>query len=271
MPEITIVTISTNELHFLKGMLASLYRHEDSARFEVILVDNASKDGTSEYIRENYPGIFVLRNRKKQGFAFNNNIGMRRAKGDFILVLNPDTVFTEPLLSEMIGYMRSNPDIGLCACKLMNKDMTVQQSVRRYYTYLTLLVRRFPFFRPFLLASQINRHHLYEERGKNRVFFPDWILGAFMMFPKKLLDSVGFFDERFKLYFEDVDLCRRIWHSGLKVCYYPKRSIIHLYNRESDTKRFIKGFKLQKGAKMHLKSMLRYILKYRLSLGEKHG
>ena len=103
----------------------------------------------------------------------------------------------------------------------------------------------------------------------NRIFYPHWVLGAFMMVRRELFTKIGFIDERFRLYFEDVDFCRRIWENDCKISYFPHTKVIHLYNRESDTKNIFKGFRFKTGAQIHFRSMIKYLLKYHLSLGKK--
>ncbi len=263
MIDVSIITISTNELHYLKNMYFSLKKWEGNARYELIVIDNNSSDGTSDWLKEKAPEIMVIKNRKKQGFAFNNNIGIKRSIGKYILILNPDVIFIEPILNDIVTYMDKNDDIGLLTCKLLNKDSSLQNAQRRFYNLQTMFVRRFPIYRELMKKSLINKRHLYYYQDKGKIFYPDWILGAFMLIKREVINTIGFFDERFILYFEDVDYCRRIWKNGYKIVYYPYKSIIHLYNRESDTKKLFKGLHLQKGAKIHLQSMIKYLKKYK--------
>ena len=235
MVDVSIITISTNELNYLKKMIPSLKKYETKVNYELIIIDNASIDGTSEWLKKNYPDIKIIKNRKKQGVTFNNNIGMKRSTGKFILIANPDIVYIGPLFKELMDYLNENPDIGIIAPKLLNDDRTIQDSVRRFYSYATLFVRKFPFFRKTLLKSKTNKLHLYYDKNRNKIFYTDWAISAFIMFKRDLLKKIGFIDERFIIYFDDVDFCRRCWQAGYKIVYYPFKSIIHLYKRESDT------------------------------------
>ena len=177
-------------------------------------------------------------------------------------------IFIEPFIEDTTDFLEKNKGIGLLHCKLLNPDGTLQYSARRFYTYPTLLVRRFPLYRELLQKSYMNKRHLYQDKNFNSIFFPHWVLGSFMMIPRKVLNEVGFLDERFTLYFEDVDYCRRIWQKGYKVVYYPYKKVIHMYNRESDTRKFFEGFKFKKGAQIHLQSMFKYLKKYKFDLGK---
>ncbi len=265
--ELSIITISTNELHYLKKMIPLLFKFHPEMKFELIVIDNASSDGTFEWIGDHFPRVKVIRNRKKQGFAFNNNAGIKRSRGRYVLLLNPDIIFVESVFEQMIEFMDNNPEVGLSSCKLINVDGSLQNSVRRFYTYFTLLVRRFPLYRKFFQSSRVNLKHLYRDRPPNEVIYPDWVLGAFLLIPRRVLNEVGFLDERFRLYFEDVDYCRRIWSAGYLVAYYPFKRLIHLYNRESDVKKLFQNFRLKKGAKIHLDSMMKVLRKYNYRLG----
>ena len=270
MIDVSLVTISTNELNYLKDFYNTLMKYEKDTNFELIIVDNASSDGTTEWFKEKKQNnIKVFQNRKKQGFAFNNNMGIKRSKGRYVLIINPDIIFIEAVLQKLVDYMDNNCDIGMTASKLLNLDMTLQLSARRFYNYPTLFIRRSPILSNFLKSTSINKRHLYYDKDMEKIFYPNWVLGAFMMVRRSVFKEIGFLDERFQLYFEDVDFCRRIWQAGYKISYFPFTKLIHLYNRESDIKRFFQGFVLKKGAKIHLKSMIKYLFKYDMTLGQK--
>lgn len=233
--ELSIIIVNYNVKEFLQNLLHSIQKAASQIKYEIILVDNASDDGSVEFIREKFPQITLIENKVNQGFSKGNNIALKIAKGDFILLINPDTIMSEDTITRMIDFFNAHPDAGLAGCKILNPDGSLQLACRRSFPgpwtsfcKVTGLSTMFPKSRLF---ARYNLTYLDE----NSTYEVDAISGSFMMMKKEVYEKVGGFDEQFFMYGEDLDLCYRIQQNGYKVYYYPGTQIIH-YKGES-TKR----------------------------------
>ncbi|MCJ7552663.1 MAG: glycosyltransferase family 2 protein, partial [Ignavibacteriaceae bacterium] len=233
--DLSIIIVNYNVKVFLQNLLDSIQKASSGIQTEVIIVDNASDDGSIEFLREKYPQIKLIVNKTNLGFGKANNIGLKEAKGKFILFLNPDTIVAEDTFSKMIEFFNQTPDAGLAGCKILNPDGTLQLSCRRSFpgpwtsfTKVTGLSTLFP-------KSKIFARYNLTYLDENQTYEVDAISGSFMMIRKEVYDKVGGFDEQFFMYGEDLDLCYRIQKAGHKVYYVHSTQIIH-YKGES-TKR----------------------------------
>ena len=252
-PEISIITVGMNHLSYVKEMLSSLYSiGKPSNSFEVVFVDNLSTDGTVDYIRTNYPDIKLIENREKYGFARNNNIGARHASGEYILILNPDIVLTEGAIDRLYDYARRNPDCGIVAPMLQNRDLSLQYSARRFPS-IRILLNRFLTKGDDSARNKAVQRYLLTDLPSNAPSEVDWCMGAALLIKRSFYEELGGFDENFFLYVEDMDLCHRCWQKGKKVIYYPLSKMIHVHQRSSQH--------WNKKTWIHLKSFLYFFRK----------
>ncbi|MFH0750160.1 MAG: glycosyltransferase family 2 protein [Candidatus Gottesmanbacteria bacterium] len=258
-PDISIITISNNMLPLLLKSLHSIFLTSKNINIEIFVVDNASTDYTGEVVSVKYPQIKIIRNKKRKGFASNNNACIKRAKGKYILLLNPDTELLPSALKNIISFMDTYKNVGVCAPQLLNPDRTLQYSCRHFPTWKTFFIRRTP-LRYIFPSTAINDFHLMKNENHNKTQKVDWVLGGCMCIRKKMIDLVGYLDERFYLYVEDIDYCLRVWHAGWKVCYVPTARVIHHHQARSDKKLFsIYSWH-------HMQSVIRFTLKHGMFL-----
>ena len=252
MKKIDILIVSHNNGQFLGDCLSSIFS-STKLPFEVLLIVNDYKDKESQKIAEKY-SINILINKHKKGLAANLNQGIKMTKGEYILVLNPDTKLTKGALENLVFFMKKHPKVAICGPKLVYPDGSLQLSARRFPNFKTFLIRRLP-IRRFLLNSKINLYHLGVDLNNNKTHPVDWILGACMLIRRKATEEIGFFDESYYLYVEDIDLCFRAWKKGWQVWYVPKAKVIHYHQAKSD-KNFLSIYNWY-----HIKSMWWYFLK----------
>jgi GT2 family glycosyltransferase len=233
--DLSIIIVNYNVKEFLQNLIHSIEKASLNLTKEIIIVDNASDDGSVEFIGEKFPQIKLLANKKNLGFGKANNIGLGQAVGKYILLVNPDTLVAEDTFEKMIEFFESNSEVGLAGCKILNPDGTLQLACRRSFpgpwtsfTKVTGLSSLFPNSKIF---ARYNLTYLDE----NKTYEVDAISGSFMMMRKEVYEKVGGFDEQFFMYGEDLDLCYRIQKSGFKIYYVHSAQIIH-YKGES-TKR----------------------------------
>ena len=234
-PLLSIVIVNYNVREFLHHALVSLQKAMKGIRGEIIVVDNASDDGSIEMVRRRFPKVLLVASKSNLGFAKANNIGLKQARGKYILLINPDTLVQEDTLQVMIRFFEENPDVGLAGCKIMNPDGTFQLACRRSFpapwaafTKMTGLSTLFPGSRLF---GRYNLTYL----NPDETYEIDAVSGSFLMVRREAYEQVGGLDEDFFMYGEDLDWCYRIQRSGWKNYYVHSTQIIH-YKGES-TKR----------------------------------
>ena len=260
MIELSIIIVNYNVKEFLKNLLNSLKKAVSEIPTEIIVIDNASTDGSVEEIRLKFPDVKLIANEKNVGFGAANNQGFKIAKGNIFVLINPDTIVKENTFEKLIDFFKSKPDAGIVGCKVLNPDGTLQLACRRSFpgpwtsfTKVTGLSKLFPNSKLF---ARYNLTYLDE----NKINEVDAISGAFMMIKNEVYQKVGGFDNQFFMYGEDLDLCYRIQSAGYKVYYVPTTEIIH-YKGEStkrssldETKVFYESMHLF--VKKHLSSSL---------------
>ena len=230
--DLSIVTVSHNQLPLIEKCLASLYSIPWTASFEMAVVDNACNDGTAEWTAAHYPQIKVIRNNLPQGYAANANMGMRAQKnGRYVLLMNPDITCLPGLIDGLVAFMDERPDVGIAGPKLLNPDHTLQPSCRRFSTPGSILIRGLHLDR-LLWNTDLIQRYLMVDSGHETVADVDWVTGALMIVRRAAIDRVGVMDERYFLYSEDQDWCCRMWQGGWRVCYVPKARAIHAHMRE---------------------------------------
>ena len=248
--EISIITVGMNHLKFLKDLLPSIFSSGSiSATFEVIYVDNCSTDGSVEYIEKNFPEVVLIKNSTPKGFGENNNLGAAIANGEYLAIINPDIILFDQCLDLMLDFMKSNPDTGILVPKLLNKDYTYQNSVRRFITPKIFLSRALARGNDSDL-SKGNSYYLCKDIDINKIQPINWSVGAAYFISSNHYKSLNGFDEDYFLYMEDEDLCLRSWKMGKPVIYFPKASMVHNHMRSSK--------KLGKSMKWHFQSLFTF-------------
>jgi N-acetylglucosaminyl-diphospho-decaprenol L-rhamnosyltransferase len=253
---LTVVTVTHNHEVFIERCLNAVLPELRKLGGEMILVDNRSEDGSAAIARQ-FPDVRLYINTERRGFSANNNYGMAKAHGRYILLLNPDTEVQPGALEQLIAFMDDHPKVGMCAAQLLFPDGQIQPSPRRFPTFGSFIARRTP-LRVFLKQSQLNRRHLMLDASHTEARSVDWLLGACMFIRREVLETVGPMDEGYFLYVEDIDWARRMHNAGWQVYYVPQAKIIHHHLAVSDKKFFSRSMWI------HFKSMLRYVRKYSL-------
>ncbi len=233
--DISVIIVNYNVREFLNNALISLFKALEGYSAEVFVVDNASDDGSVELIQKNYPEVILITNSVNVGFAGANNQALRRAKGKYILLLNPDTVVQEETFKKLIEFFSTHSDAGMAGCKILNPDGTLQLPCRRSFpTPWTAFTKTFGLSTLFPRSKLFAKYNL-TYLDPDSTYEVDAISGSFMMITREVYEKIGGLDETFFMYGEDLDWCYRVQQSGSKVYYVPTTSIIH-YKGES-TKR----------------------------------
>ncbi|MEN9347031.1 MAG: hypothetical protein RLZZ77_542 [Bacteroidota bacterium] len=232
---LTIVIVNYNVQYFLEQCLLSVEKAIQGIEAEVYVVDNNSVDGSVLMVEQRFPWVKLIANKQNTGFSKANNQAMRLAKGEHVLLLNPDTVIEEDTLSKVLQFMDEHPDVGGLGVKMVDgKGRFLPESKRGLPTPETAFYKIFGVSRLFPRSKKFNRYYL-GHLSNEEVHEIEILSGAFMWMRKSALDKVGLLDEAFFMYGEDIDLSWRIVQGGFKNYYYPHTRIIH-YKGESTKK-----------------------------------
>ena len=220
--DITIVIVNWNTRDLLRNCLESIYKTVRNITFEIIVVDNASRDDSVAMLGEEFPDVSIIENSENRGFATANNQAFAVMRGRYALLLNTDTVLTENAVHELFAFMENHDEAAMAGGQLLNRDESRQNSIANFPTILTLLAntslleylfpRRFPSKR-------------YEHKEPLEV---ESVIGACMLVRKKAMDEVGIFDERYFFFFEETDWAFQMRTAGWKIYHVPSALIYHL-------------------------------------------
>jgi GT2 family glycosyltransferase len=227
MMDVSIVIVSFNGRDLLRRCLASIYEYTEGLQFEVIIVDNASTDGTREAIAGEYPQAKLLARANNAGFSRAVNEGIAASRGNFLLILNPDCELTSNILPVMIGYLTSRPEIGLLGPKLLDPGGQLQLSCRAFPGFEASLFNRYSLLTKLFPNNKYSSRYLMLEFDHSRVKDVDWLSGACWLLTRRAYETIGPLDAGYFWTFEDVDYCQRAKRAGLRVVYFPDASIIH--------------------------------------------
>jgi len=230
--DLSIIIVNFNTKDLLRNCLNSISKNTKGIDYEIIVVDNASNDGSVEMLKKEFPEVKLICNRENLGFARANNQGIKIAEGRNILFLNPDTWVLNNAISKMVNFIERHKDIGVVGSKLYkNEKREYHPSIRKFTKPIYIFLSFLPLAKLFL--SIYNKYFL----NKNRIKIVDWLSGAALLVKRELLDKIGFFDENFFMYSEEEDLCYRAYKSGYKICYFPEAEIIHFKGKSTESRR----------------------------------
>jgi len=227
MTSLDIIIVNYYSTDYLLNCLESVYQSLDGISANVSVVDNGSKDALKR-IHGYFPRVHVDINSINIGFAAAANKIMRKSHSPYVVLLNPDTCIVDGFFKSVLDYMEKQPDIGILGPKVLNHDGTTQESARSFPSPLTGLFGRTTLFSRLFPGNKITRQNLLTKDSDGiSPMEVDWVSGACMVLNRKALGDVGLMDERFFMYWEDADWCRRMWSNGWKVIYFPRPKMIH--------------------------------------------
>jgi GT2 family glycosyltransferase len=225
--KLSIVIICWNDWKVIENCLRSIFDGTHGLAFEVIVSDNGSADNSVERIRSQFPAVCIVENSANLGFAKGNNAGIRKARGEYVLILNPDTIVHDGALERWIAWAEGHPEAGAFGCRVQNPDGSYQESARPFPTVRRSLIAAFC-LRPLGHLGPAFASDTYGGWKGDSERLIDWQSGCCVMFRADVLKSLGGFDERFFYHYEEVDLCHRVWEAGYPILFTPTVSITHL-------------------------------------------
>jgi len=255
---LSIIIVSWNVRPILEECLRSIFQNTKNLDFEVFVVDNASTDGSDEFLKriaKNKSNFHCIFNKKNLGFAKANNQALKLSRGKYILFLNPDTVIYRNTLEKAVNSLKKHPKWGIVGCQLIDIEGKIQPSVRPFPTFFSMfsILLKLHRFLPFLPRW---KHYFGLDFDYSKAGPAEQVMGAFLMTKRKVIEEVGGFDEKFYLWFEEVDFCRRVKQAGWEIYYIPEARILHYGGRS-----FAKRMPLDK-QRIYNKSALYYAQKH---------
>jgi asparagine synthase (glutamine-hydrolysing) len=231
-PDLSVVIVNWNTREILKNCLGSIEKHLTAVNHEIIVVDNASSDGSAEMVANEYPSVRLIRNDENVGFARANNQAMRVARGQWFLLLNSDTLLIDDSVARLFARIRNENGLGIAHCQLVMADRRLQYSTYRFPSLKLAVLEDFGLYK---LLPHAKRGKLlltgYWNHDEERDV--DWVAGSFMLLPRKVFEDTNGFSEKYFMYGEDMEWCDRIRRLGWRIRYYPQARIVHLDHASS--------------------------------------
>jgi GT2 family glycosyltransferase len=225
--DLSVIIVSYNVKDLLKKCLESIFSFQKDLSFEVVVIDNDSEDQSTKMLRDEFPQVKLMENRRNLGFSGACNQGIRRSRGRYVLLLNPDTEFTEGGITEMVEYMDADRQVGICGPRMMDPQGRVLFSCRSFPSYLTAISSGQSLLNRLLPHNPLSRRYLLKDLNRSEKKEVDWVSGSCLLTRRELFERIGLLDELFFMYVEDVDFCYRARQMGFGVYYFPSVAVIH--------------------------------------------
>jgi GT2 family glycosyltransferase len=256
LADVTVSIVNWNTREELADCLKSIVEQRESVDLEVFVVDNASSDGSAEMVTSEFgDGVKLIANSENRGFGAAHNQAIKQCSGQYVLVLNPDCRILQPdLLRKMVDYMDAHSDIGMMGPRIVNPDGSLQFSARRFPPMFAGLFRHTVLGKLFP-NNRFVKGYLMTDVDHSQIMDVDWLSGSALMVRQETFEEIGLFDERFFMYCEDVDWCKRAKDAGWRVVYYPEVELSHRIGAASDKNPIAM-------IKQHHRSMFLYFVKH---------
>ena len=257
---LSIILVNYKNPALLRLCLKSLERTlNPKLNYETLVVDISSETETQNVVLEEFPKAKLLPFKKNIGYTKGVNEGIKKSSGNYLLILNPDVVPLKDSVEQLLDYMKKYPDVGLAGPQLLNFDGTPQQSCFGFYNTISIIYRRVGYL-PF--KKKVLKKFLMIGEDLSIVRPVEWLMGSAIMVQRDAVNKVGLMDEKFFLYFSDVDWAKRFWENGYRVVYYPLVKIYHYHKRVSKRNYWLVDIFANRQSRQHIKDGFVYLFKY---------
>jgi len=233
--DVAAIIVSFESREYIAACLDSL--RQGNGQVRVVVVDNASSDGTPQVVRERFPDVTLVPLPQNRGFAAGVNRGIRECSGaTFFFLVNPDCVVLPGAVLRMLAFAQDHPEVGILGPRVFDdlQCQTVQPSCRRFPTLMTALFNRHSLFTKLFKGNVFSHDYLYLDQDLSRPLAVDWVSGSAMLVRRGMLEQTGLLDEGFFFLCEDIDLCWRAHRAGWEVIYYPEASVVHFGGKSAE-------------------------------------
>ncbi|OHB60979.1 MAG: hypothetical protein A2168_07180 [Planctomycetes bacterium RBG_13_50_24] len=234
--DVSVIIVNWNTKGLLRDCLSSVYEHAGEIDYEIIVIDNASTDGSAEMVKNDFRQVILIENSNNRGFAAANNQGMAIAKGRYVLLLNSDTVVLDNAIANTVRFADANPEVAVTGCRVLNSDRTLQRTCFMFPSILNMLLSSTYLYKLFPKNKFFGREQM-TWWDRNDVRQVNVVTGCFMLVRREAVEQVGVMDERFFMYCEETDWCYRFREEGWKVMFAPVGEIIHFGGQSTSQKR----------------------------------
>jgi GT2 family glycosyltransferase len=225
--DLSIIIVNYNAKELLRKCLESIFRYQKDLDFEVTVIDNHSDDGSTQMLKGEYLQVKLLQNHRNLGFAAACNQGIRRSRGRFILLLNPDTEFTSGGITRMVEFLDAHAKVGICGPQMIDPKGEVLFSCRSFPSFLTAISSSQSVLNRLFPKNPLSKKYLLKDVDRSQEGEVDWVSGSSLLAKREVFEKIGFLDEIFFMYVEDVDFCYRAKKSGFSVYYFPQVTVVH--------------------------------------------
>jgi GT2 family glycosyltransferase len=261
-PKVSIIIVNYNHKYFPRMCVEAIEKSVIDVPFEIIVVDNNSKDESIHMLRamEKEGRIHLIESPENIGYGKGNNLGVKQAKGEYVVISNPDVFVNPDTMKTLLTHLEKNSDIGIIGPRLRYYNGDTQPSCRRHMTFFDLVIKR-TFLKKLPPFQKRLKHYLMEDFNHNDIQDVDLITGAYFMMRKEVYEEVSGFDPRYFLFMEDYDLCLTLHKRGYRVVYFPKSEALHYHKRLSGGN--IMWLLGRKVFWFHLMSAIKYFWKWK--------
>lgn len=229
MTELSVIIVNLNTRQLLEDSLRSVLG-QDIPGIEVMVIDNGSTDGSAEMVQSKFPAVRIVKNERNEGFAKPNNVGMRQTAGKYVFLLNSDTVVKPGAIKTLVSFLDAHPDVGACGVRLVYPDGRLQKSVKGFPTLWTHFCDMTALDKVFSGTTLFGRgEQAYFDYTRTQDV--DHVMAAALLVRREVLTTTGLFDERFSIYYNDMDWCYRMKKSGWKISYVQDAEVVHHLGR----------------------------------------
>ncbi len=257
-PALSVIIVNWNTRNDLDRCLSSIEARRGDLDLEIIVIDNNSADGSAEFVQQRFPHVRLIANRDNRGFAGGNNQGLEIARGDYVLLLNPDTIVLDDVFTRAIEYAERHPDIGVLGCQVMDGPESIQPTCFRFPSPLNILMW-VTGARAILPRSPIAGRAAYGDWDRTTTRDVDVVSGMFMLVRRDALDAIGLMDEGFFVFAEEADWCWRFRQAGWRCTFAPVGRILHVDGGSKST--------AQASVRMYVEMQKNLLLFHRRNLG----
>lgn len=235
--DLSIIIVHYNVFEYMRKCLLSIFSSKKNFSAEIFIIDNHSKDFCAETMRREFPEVKLIENEKNMGFSFAANQGIKESKGRYILLLNPDTIFPREGIEKVIEYMDKNPEAGICGCRMVDPKGKLLYSCRSFPSFMTSISSSQSILYRYFPSNPLSNRYLLKDFDHSQIKEVDWVSGSCLLVRREMIDSIGFLDEDYFMYVEDVDFCLRAKKNGWKVVYFPLVTFIHYVGKSTSQDR----------------------------------
>jgi len=237
--DLSVIIVNYNVKDLLRKCLQSVFDFQKDLSFEVMVIDNDSEDRSTSMVRGTFPHARLFENKRNLGFSAACNQGIRKSRGQYILLLNPDTEFTSGGIGKMIEFMDAHPQVGICGPQMIDPQGKIHFSCRSFPSYLTAISSGQSILNRLFPHNPLSRKYLLKDQNRSQKKEVDWVSGSCLLTKREVVERIGLLDELFFMYVEDVDFCYRTKKAGFLIYYFPEVMIIHHIGKSTEKRKLL--------------------------------